>query len=529
MHVPRWLTLSLVFAACTAGGYVLVRSARVDDDGKRPAKPAKAAAPATADSPAPVFHSGDRPDAGLKADDEAATAGAIPGQRFIVFPDQAALERFLAKLKGKGITVLGRLDGLHALRIGFFNAATLNGLLDGSEKSGLLFPVLVPDLPQGSVQAGAVGLGGGLLSWLGVANYPRDTWGSGVMVAVLDTGISGLAGFVNARQVNLVDLPSDISTLNGHGTAVASLILQIAPAANVLSIRVADDLGSSNSWLLAQGIVQAVDYGAQVINISMGSYGDSALVKNAVEYAQSRGAVVVAASGNEGLAQSAYPAAYDGVVAVGAVDARGDHLLFSNSASNLSLVAPGYGVYATGTNGETLSFSGTSASTPIAAGALAASMSNDLTGTLSANDALGAMLSLLDESGAPGNDPQYGGGALDLKRVVSRNTPGIVDAAVASHWVEAGNSGQTLEITVQNQGTAAIYNAELQVNTPSGTTPISVSSLNPGQTRTYTVPVRTNGTDPMTFQSNITLSGGQHDANPANNRRADVYTPSQRP
>jgi hypothetical protein len=320
----------------------------------------------------------------------------------------------------------------------------------------------------------------------------------------------------------LVDLPSDPSSLNGHGTAVASLILQVAPESNILSIRVADDLGSSNSWLLSQGILEAVANGAQIINISMGSYGDSAILREAVEYAQARGAVVVASAGNEGISQLANPAGYSGVIASGSVGANGDHMLFSNTGASLDVSAPGYGLYSTGINGETLSFSGTSSSAPVISGATAATMSNSVTKSLSATDASSVVISYLDESGPAGSDEIYGSGALNLGRVIQRDTPGIVDAAVASHWVDEKGA---LEVTVQNEGTAAIYNANVEITTASGTTPVTVGSLAPGKTQTFTVP-GPSGQESTTFQSTIRLSGGQTDVKPSNNRRTDVYTPA---
>ncbi|HEY8960821.1 MAG TPA: S8 family serine peptidase [Luteolibacter sp.] len=524
MRSPRWLPLSLLLVACGAGGYLLVRTASVTSEPRL--KPAGTTKPQTIDDfPAPTFNSGERPAVTLRTDDEAIGAGAIAGQRFIVFADQAALERFLAKAKGKAISVLGRMDALNALRIGFLSADDLASLLDGSEKKGLLFPVLVPDLPQGGVQAGAKPFGGTLISWLGVSGYDRSTWGSGVTVAVLDTGVSALAGLRSIQQINLIDLPSDPSTLNGHGTAVASLILQVAPETNILSIRLADDLGSSNSWLLSQGIVQAVDSGAQIINISMGSYGDSALLREAVGYAQARGVVVVASAGNEGIGQLANPAGYPGVIASGSIEANGDHLLFSNTGAALDVSAPGYGLYSTGINGETLSYSGTSASAGVTTGTIAATMSNPITGALSATDASSAMMANLDESGPAGSDDIFGGGALNLGRVIQRRISGIVDAAVASHWIDEKGM---LEVTVQNQGTAPIYNANVEIVTASGSTPVNVSSLTPGQTQTFTVP-GPSGQAPATFQSTIRLSSGQIDIKPSNNQRIDVYTPATAP
>ena len=73
----------------------------------------------------------------------------------------------------------------------------------------------------------------------------------------------------------------------------------IAPSASLLSIRVLNGEGEGNSFTVAQGIVEAANRGAQVINLSLGGTGGSTVLKNAVEYARSKGSLVVAAVGNE--------------------------------------------------------------------------------------------------------------------------------------------------------------------------------------------------------------------------------------
>ena len=87
--------------------------------------------------------------------------------------------------------------------------------------------------------------------------------------------------------------------------------------------------------------------------------------------------VIVAAVGNDAVNAVAYPAAYPGVLSVGAVDANGQHLYFSNRGPAVDLVAPGYGVEAAWLDDQTVLFSGTSAATPIVSGALAALLSTD--------------------------------------------------------------------------------------------------------------------------------------------------------
>lgn len=523
MGSRRWIILCLLFIAFTVGGYIIARTAATHPPvAIKPSTPQRDPFAGLDDNPRAI-RSGERPEPTIRLDSEALGKGAIAGQRSIVFSDRESMERFLAKIKGKGFAVLGRIDALNALRIGFLNAAELAALLDGNEKTGFIFPVLVPDLPNGTIQPGAVPFGSQLASWLGISSYDRSTWGNGVLVAVLDTGVS-LSSSVAAkmRQLALVDFSLDPTALNGHGTAVSSLILDVAPGSSILSIRIADDAGSSNSFLIAQGILAAVDGGAKVINISMGGYGDSAILQSAVEYAQKRGVVIVAAAGNNGIDQIAQPASLPGVIAVGAVDASGDHLLFSNTGSKLAVSAPGYAVNAEGLDGNTVSFTGTSASTPIQAGSIAAAMSNNINQSLSATNAADLISANLNEAGAPGVDPSYGGGLIDLGRVMQSSTNGIVDAAVASQWVV---DGTTLQVTVQNQGTATLFNVPVQVTTPGGTSTMNVTSLAPGKTQTFDIPI-TASSDPVTFQSSIGVSNGQADVNPANNRRVDVYTPA---
>lgn len=526
MTFRRRILFPLLFTAFLAAGYFIARTAEVGRTASsRPAVPPRDPF-ATVDDAPRKLGSGERPEPKIRLDTEALEKGAIAGQRSLVFTDRESMERFLAKIKGRGIAVLGQLDALNALRVGFLSAAELASLLDGTEQAGFIFPILVPELPEGTIQPGAVPFGNRLASWLGISAYDRSTWGSGVLVAVLDTGISASSSIASRmRQISLVDLPADPSQLNGHGTAVSSLILQVAPDASILSIRVADDSGSSNSFLIAQGILAAVDGGAKVINISMGGEGYSAILESAVKYAQERGVVIVAAAGNNGINQIAQPAALPGVIAVGAVDASGDHLLFSNTGSNLSVSAPGYALNAEGIDGGTVSFTGTSASVPVQVGVIAATMSNNQLKSLSASDASNLVSSQLNEAGAPGSDPTYGGGLPDLGRVMQSSTPGIVDAAVASQWVVSGTNGLTLQVTVQNQGTANLFNLPVQVTTPAGTRTMNVGSLAAGRIQTFDIPVSSSA-DPITFQSSVTVPGNQTDANPSNNQRVDVYTPA---
>jgi hypothetical protein len=188
-------------------------------------------------------------------------------------------------------------------------------------------------------------------------------------------------------QITHLDLVNDGQPFDGHGTAVASLIggqheqaSGVAPATRILDVRVANSQGQSNSFTLAEGIVQAADAGAQVINISLASYGDAAVVREAVAYAQGKGAVVVAAAGNDQTAnQLAYPAAIESVVSVGGVDANFQQAYFANSGHGLDVTAPAVGIQSAYGPHSIVIGDGTSQATAITSGVVAFGLSSGFT------------------------------------------------------------------------------------------------------------------------------------------------------
>lgn len=465
-------------------------------------------------------------------DREARELGALEGERVLIFKDAAGMARFLERAAGK-LRIISRLDALRALRVGFAERADLDALLDGSENESFVFPVVIPGLPEGGVQAGAVALRDGVLEWLGI-DGDRSNWGSGVMVAILDTGVSphdALQGGI--RSLELMAMPKNLADWNGHGTAVASLIAGkdaltpgLAPGAEIFSIRVADDAGNSNSFLLAQGIVEAVDAGAKVINISMGSFGDSAIMRDAIAYADKRGALLVAAVGNHGIDRVTYPAAYEKVVAVGAVDAAGEHLDFSNSGSAVDLAAPGYGVNAAWTGNEAVRVSGTSFSAPIVSGAVAVLMSQK---NMSASQAYDLLAANLNDGGAPGNDEQLGAGMPDVGRALQSGQAGIHDAAIAAQRLlppDASNPNGQVEVVVQNRGTELLVNTAVKVSVGGMSTTSNLSTLAPNAVATIRVPLHqywNEKGDGLRIETSAKVSSGVVDIKPSNDRRIGIH------
>jgi hypothetical protein len=536
----RHLLLIPAFAFLAWLGYWLAgtaaphrpRANQVNDSGAKPRRTV------IADEPMPTFRRGERT-AKARGDGEAVLEGALPGERILVFKDRKALEDFL-KRAGGSVRVMGRIDVLNALRVGFSSYDDLAGLLDGSEQASFVFPVDIPVPKDGTVQPGAVPLGDRLLAWLGVKGDNLN-WGNGVRIAILDTGVASSSAFSSKiYSINLVDLPADLSLQNGHGTAVASMILGrdpmapgVAPGTEmVISVRIANDLGQSDSFMLAKGIIAAVDAGAQLINISMASVGDSALVRSAIEYARSAGALIVAAAGNNGLDRVSHPAANEGVIAVGSVDALGNHLDFSNSGSQIDVSAPGYGLNAAWTGDQFASVSGTSFSAPIVLGAIAAVKSWPGNEKLTMRQAADVLFSYLNDGGAAGTDPMIGNGMPDLGRVLNAKTPGIYDAAVASQRIippDSTNPYGQLEVLIQNRGTENLVNTSVRISTPSGVVESNITSLAVNAVRVMTVPITQVNRAGMNFESQVRLSAGLKDVKPSNDRRAETYVPAGAP
>ena len=446
---------------------------------------------------------------------------ARPKERLVQFNNEEDYQKFLNALKSSDLRLIRSLDSLRSAWVGFNSLSDFDGLVD-PDQLGFNFIVGSPIPPsQGSIQAGAIGFNGNALEWLGITS-DNSQWGEGVTLAIIDSGITDHEALPdNIRRIDLVGDTAPSNLLNGHGTAVASLVAGtnaitpgVSPGVTLLDVRVSDSNGQSSSFILAEGIVAAVDGGAQVLNVSLGSYGDSSVVANAVEYASDNGVVIVASSGNEGFDQPAFPAGYSDVIAVGAVDQAGVLVDFSNTGENLDITAPGLEVFAAWTENRYIEFTGTSGSAPLVAAGIVTAMSEF---DLNANQAASLVTSLANEAGSPGQDIEYGDGHLDVGRVINSETPGIFDIAAVSNLVETGSSNSVITV-VQNQGTEVISNAQLTISTPFSEIPLQVSQLSPSETQVFEIPTSLPPSGEEFFISTeALLNPAFQDSEPSNN------------
>ncbi|MES2438889.1 MAG: S8 family serine peptidase [Verrucomicrobiota bacterium] len=464
-------------------------------------------------------------------------ASSAEDEVILRFPSDESYDAFLFALAGSKIHLVDQLDRLRAVRLGYDEWADLSNLLEGENIVGYdtLPAVPGPSPAGGGNQVGLVGFGEGLLPWLGITG-DNSNWGAGVKIAVLDTGIvahPSLPGF--SQSIAITPFPEDISKTNGHGTAVASLIAGnnpmapgIAPAAQLVSIRVGDESGKADSFALAAGILAAIDSGSQIINISMGTPENNPLIEEAVLYAHEQNVLIVAASGNSEQSDACYPAAYPSVISVGAVDARGEHLDFSNYGTYLSLTAPGFLIDVAWPGNRYWRISGTSASAPIVTGAIAATMSSGSGVTMSASDAAAIVMDHSNDAGIPGPDSEYGVGILNIGRIMNRSVSGIVDAAITNQRImKSGSSGSSdeIQVTLQNRGTAVLVNTLVEISTPFGSRQFNATTLAPGAIQTFSLPVRLNGmaeNQPLQVSSSLSLGTRGEDITPQNNQRSET-------
>lgn len=247
---------------------------------------------------------------------------------------------------------------------------------------------------------------------------------SGARLGLIDTGVEAThPALVGARisQRGFAGPPR----LGAHGTAVASLMVgksgAFAGADPGAGLLVADIYGGQatggSSTALALALAWMVEQGVRVVNISLVGPRNS-LVERAVAHAQARGLTVVAASGNDGpAAPPLYPAAYDGVVGVSAVNARGRILPETGRGPQVDFVAPGADMAAAGQSGTWTRVRGSSFAAPLVAGLL-----SRRGGGAQAIKALGRTAT---DMGEPGRDPVYGEGLVGAELRVD---PGAVGA-----------------------------------------------------------------------------------------------------
>jgi subtilisin family serine protease len=316
------------------------------------------------------------------------------------------------------------------------DAAAVQRELDLHAPGTLVYPDLrltlaaVPDDPALGTQ------------WNLTAVGAQDAWdvghgSSSVRVAVIDSGVDATHEDLAGKLVLGYDaaagtaLAAGNSDDVGHGTATAGLIgaatndgkglASLGYDTVIMPIKVADSTGAISSAALVRGLYYAADNGARVINVSLGGCVPAQAESDAVAYARSKNALVVAAAGNEAQDGNPveYPAALPGVLAVGATAFDGTRALYSNTGSYVDLAAPGgsadgdpgHDIPLLLTGGGVTREAGTSFSAPLVAAAAALVIAQRPEAT--ADQVAEILVKSATDRGNAGRDDAFGAGVLN--------------------------------------------------------------------------------------------------------------------
>jgi hypothetical protein len=281
-----------------------------------------------------------------------------------------------------GAKVVGKIDSMNAYRLQFDDAAAADtarkSLASNSDVASVdsNYTVDVPTTPN-KVPSGS--------SIPGVPQLqmkPPSSDSGHVIVGLVDTGVqtlgNGLDDFL-LKQISVAGQSQLDPSSPSHGTSMAETILRSLQAVTkgstsveILPVDVYGANSSSSTFDVANGIVTAVNNGAKIVNLSLGTDTDSSFLRSVIEDASSKNILLIAAAGNTPVTTAFYPAAYQGVLAVTAIDSDKQLASYANRGSFISLGTSGTSVVYY--NGQAYYVAGTSASSAYISGAAAGYM-----------------------------------------------------------------------------------------------------------------------------------------------------------
>jgi thermitase len=254
----------------------------------------------------------------------------------------------------------------------------------------------------------------------------NDAKGGRAKVAIVDSGAYSnhpdIGRIIAQRDFVEDDAVADDD--NGHGTHVTGIAGALTDNGKgvaggcfdceLLIAKVMGRIGFTTDSRIVKGINWSANHGADVVNLSLGGSGDSSVLRTAVDRAYGRGALVVAAAGNEGTNEPQYPAAYSKVIAVSATTADGRLARYSSRGDWVDLAAPGTDILSTSNSGGYDRMSGTSMSAPFVSGLAGLLASRGM----SADSIRQSMQTTAKDLGPAGDDPQFGHGRIDADNAV---------------------------------------------------------------------------------------------------------------
>jgi hypothetical protein len=302
-------------------------------------------------------------------------ARIIPNELIVRLKPGARIEE-LARLLGA--KVVGRIDSLNAYRLQFEDQAaadTARAQLADNPDVLSVDSNYALDRPAGPLPAA-----GAAVPPLDLHLKPADANGR-IIVGLVDTALQPLCGDLNQFLLKPISVAGEAqldSTAPSHGTAMAETVLRSVQSmtkgntsVQILPVDVYGSNPTTSTFDVANGVVQAVNGGARVLNLSLGSQGDSSFLHTVIQDVKKQNIPIFAAAGNEPVTTPFYPAAYPEVDAVTAID-QGKVANYANRGSFVSLGAPGTSIVCYG--GNNYFVVGTSASSAFASGIAAGYM-----------------------------------------------------------------------------------------------------------------------------------------------------------
>lgn len=307
-----------------------------------------------------------------------ATATAIPDELIVklkpgINPDELA--------KSLGAKVIGRIEGLNAYRLKFDNELAANTARDALSHNPAVDRVennYTMELPTSAGNAPP-----GSTAGLTIQAKPLGN-GNPVVVALIDTQIQALGNGLDKFMLKPISVAGDVTSSSSdptHATTMFESLLMGLQALNqndggstvkILPVDVFGSEHTANTFNIALGLYQASQNKPtpNMYTLSLSGYGDSQILREAVNNIIKNGSVLLAAAGNDPTTAATYPASYPGVIAVTAGDKQGNVANYANYGDFVKIVAPGTAVIQFG--GQAYTVTGTSVSCAFTAGLAAA-------------------------------------------------------------------------------------------------------------------------------------------------------------
>jgi hypothetical protein len=298
--------------------------------------------------------------------------GHIPNELIVTLKPGEKIEDLAKRL---GAKVAGRIDGLNAYRLRFDSAEAANSGRDALkgdasvESVDLNFPVMRPADPEPLSLSSAPPMN---------LRPKSAAGGDQIVIGLIDSAVQKLGNNLDEFLLPGISVANDAAEPGGkprHGDSMFQTILQGVRLADqgadgsrvrVLPVDVYGASETTTTFEISAGIYRAIESGATIVNLSLGSPADTPFLSNLIEKSAQQGVLFLAAAGNEPVTTPTYPAAYPDVLAVTAINRNGEIAPWANHGSFVDLGAPGSSIVSFGNQAYLVA--GTSASTAYASG-----------------------------------------------------------------------------------------------------------------------------------------------------------------